>query len=74
MFPDRSICQVGKVIYPTNEEELISTVALATKNNLKMKVATRFSHSIPKLVCPNGQNGLLISTENLNKILNIDEK
>ncbi|OIW13505.1 hypothetical protein TanjilG_29246 [Lupinus angustifolius] len=39
-----------------------------------MKVATIFSHSIPKLVCPNGQNGLLISTKNLNKILKIDEK
>ncbi|XP_061372900.1 probable L-gulonolactone oxidase 6 [Gastrolobium bilobum] len=37
-----------------------------------MKVATRFSHSIPKLVCPEGQNGLLISTKYLNKILKID--
>ncbi|MCH81545.1 D-arabinono-14-lactone oxidase-like protein, partial [Trifolium medium] len=37
-----------------------------------MKVATRFSHSIPKLACPDGQNGLLISTKNLNRVLKID--
>lgn len=37
-----------------------------------MKVATRFSHSISKLVCPDGQAGLLISTKYLNRIINID--
>lgn len=39
-----------------------------------MKVATRFSHSIPKLVCPDGQDGLLISTKYLNRTLRIDVK
>ncbi|XP_061372878.1 probable L-gulonolactone oxidase 6 [Gastrolobium bilobum] len=72
VFPDRSICQAGEVMYPTTEEELISMVASASKNNTKMKAATRFSHSIPKLVCPDGQNGLLISTKNLNQILKTD--
>lgn len=47
-------------------------VASATRNKNKMKVATRFSHSIPKLVCPEGQNGLLISTKYLNKVLKVD--
>ena len=47
-------------------------VASATKDKRKMKVATRFSHSIPKWVCPDGQNGLLISTKYLNQILKID--
>ncbi|OIW08479.1 hypothetical protein TanjilG_03155 [Lupinus angustifolius] len=74
IFPDRSTCKVGEVKYPTSEEELISVVASATKNKIKMKVATRFSHSIPKLVCPDGQKGLLISTNNLNKILKIDKE
>ncbi|XP_019448857.1 PREDICTED: probable L-gulonolactone oxidase 6 isoform X2 [Lupinus angustifolius] len=74
IFPDRSTCKVGKAMYPTTEEELISIVASATKNKIKMKVATRFSHSIPKLVCPDGQKGLLISTNNLNKILKIDKE
>ena len=37
-----------------------------------MKVATRFSHSIPKLVCIDGEDGLLISTRYLNRTLFID--
>jgi len=38
-----------------------------------MKVATRFSHSIPKLACPDdSHNGLLISTKFLNNVLKID--
>ncbi|GMY09079.1 probable L-gulonolactone oxidase 6 [Fagus crenata] len=71
-FPDRSICQAAEVVYPSNEQGLISIVAEATRNRRKMKVATRFSHSIPKLVCPDGQDGLLISTNYLNHTLKID--
>ncbi|KAF7112374.1 hypothetical protein RHSIM_RhsimUnG0235900 [Rhododendron simsii] len=66
-FPDRSVCLAADVAYPTTEEELISVVATATKAKRKMKVATRFSHSIPKLVCPDGDEGLLISTKLLNQ-------
>ncbi|WCJ22495.1 D-arabinono-1 4-lactone oxidase family protein [Euphorbia peplus] len=71
-FPDRSICKAGNVEYPATEEELIGIVAKATKEKRKMKVATRYSHSIPKLVCPDGEDGLLISTKNLNQVLEID--
>ncbi|KDP28425.1 hypothetical protein JCGZ_14196 [Jatropha curcas] len=71
-FPDRSICKAANVAYPTTEKELVSVVANATKAKTKMKVATRYSHSIPKLVCPEGENGLLISTKYLNKVLEID--
>lgn len=71
-FPDRSICRARSVAYPTTEEELLSAVASATKSKSKIKVATRFSHSIPKLVCPDGQDGLLISTKYLNRVLKID--
>ncbi|XP_052306834.1 probable L-gulonolactone oxidase 6 isoform X2 [Populus trichocarpa] len=71
-FPDRSLCQAANVAYPTTEEELISIVAGATEAERKVKVATRYSHSIPKLVCPDGQNGLLISTNYLNRTLEID--
>ncbi|XP_059634440.1 probable L-gulonolactone oxidase 6 [Cornus florida] len=72
-FPDRSVCRAADVAYPTTEEELISTVAMATMERRKIKVATRFSHSIPKLVCPDGDNGLLISTKYLNHTLNVDQ-
>ncbi|KAK7285735.1 hypothetical protein RJT34_20515 [Clitoria ternatea] len=73
-FPDRSICRASEVMYPTTEEHLISIVASASKNNRKMKAATRFSSSIPKLICPDGEDGVLISTKNLKKILKIDKE
>ncbi|KAL1830303.1 hypothetical protein ACET3Z_008715 [Daucus carota] len=72
-FPDRSTCRAADAVYPTTEEELVSVVAMATKNGRKMKVATRFGHSIPKLVCADGDQGLLISTEYLNRTLHINE-
>lgn len=71
-FPDRSICHAAEVVYPTTEEEIVSIVANATMKKRKMKVVTRFSHSIPKLVCPDGNDGLLISTKYLNNTLKID--
>jgi len=74
IFPDRTTCRAAEVVYPTSEEELVAAVASASKNKRKVKAATRFSHSITKLACPDGENGLLISTKNLNKILNIDAK
>ncbi|KAJ7963438.1 L-gulonolactone oxidase [Quillaja saponaria] len=74
MFSDGSVCQVAEALYPTTEEELISIVAKATRNKRKMKVATHSSHSLPKFVCPDGQDGLLISTKYLNRTLKIDVK
>ncbi|GMN42817.1 hypothetical protein TIFTF001_012018 [Ficus carica] len=71
-FPDRSVCRAAAVAYPATEEELIAVIANATRSGLKMKAATRFSHSIPKLVCPGGEDGLLISTKLLNRVLKID--
>ncbi|KAL5062485.1 hypothetical protein RYX36_024222 [Vicia faba] len=72
MFPDRTICQASQALYPTNEQELISMVASASRAKTKIKVATRYSHSIPKLVCPEDPNGILISTRYLNKVVKID--
>ncbi|KAM7511856.1 hypothetical protein LguiB_010731 [Lonicera macranthoides] len=71
-FPDRTICRAVEVKYPTTEQELIEAVATATKKKIKVKVSTRYSHSIPKLVCPDGEDGLLISTKYLNRTLRID--
>ncbi|KAK6918203.1 FAD linked oxidase, N-terminal [Dillenia turbinata] len=72
-FPDRTICHAAAAAYPTNEDELVEVIASATKNKIKMKATTRYSHSIPKLVCPNGEDGLLISTKYLNRTLSINE-
>ncbi|KAE8657755.1 putative L-gulonolactone oxidase 6 [Hibiscus syriacus] len=73
MFPDRAVCRAGNVAYSATEQELVSVVSDATEARRKVKVVTRFSHSIPKLVCPDGQDGLLISTKYLNRVVKTNE-
>lgn len=73
-FPDRSICRAAQAVFPATEEELVTVVAAAARARRKIKVATRFSHSITKLVCPDGQDGLLISTNFLNRTIKIDKQ
>jgi len=73
---DRKDCSALNVTYPTTEEQLRTAVSDAVRNNLKVKVVTRFSHTIPKLACPQGSAGagatLLISTEKYNSGIEID--
>lgn len=71
-FPDRSVCRAARAVYPASEDELVAAVAEATRAGAKIKVATRYSHSIPKLVCPDGEDGVLISTKLLNRTLSVD--
>lgn len=73
-FPDRSTCRAREVAFPRSEEEVVSAVAAASRAGRKMKVATRYSHSIPKLVCPDGDDGLLISTKHLDRVLKVDAR
>lgn len=72
-FPDRSICKAAEVVYPSTEDELLASVAVAVRNNQKMRVVTRYSHSIPKLVCPGGESGLIISTRDLDRVVSVDK-
>ncbi|KAJ0836987.1 putative oxidoreductase [Helianthus annuus] len=74
VFPDRSTCHAAEAAYPLSEQDIVLIVANATRAKRKMRVATRYSHSIPKLVCPDGENGLIISTENLNRVIKIDKE
>ncbi|KAL2318211.1 hypothetical protein Fmac_032087 [Flemingia macrophylla] len=64
-------CSALNATYPTTEEQLRSAVSYAVRNNLKAKVVTRFSHTIPKLACPQDPT-LLISTENYDSGIQID--
>ncbi|KAF8673340.1 hypothetical protein HU200_048900 [Digitaria exilis] len=71
-FPDRSTCHAAAAAFPESEAELLAVVANATAAGSKMKVATRFSHSVPKLACPAGDHGLIISTTSLDHVISID--
>uniref|UniRef100_A0A2N9J3M1 L-gulonolactone oxidase n=1 Tax=Fagus sylvatica TaxID=28930 RepID=A0A2N9J3M1_FAGSY len=72
---DRKDCHVPNVTYPTTEEGLRSVVAYANQNKLKVKVVSKFSHTIPKLACPtsNSKDALLVSTEKYNSNIEIDK-
>ncbi|XP_042498399.1 L-gulonolactone oxidase 3 [Macadamia integrifolia] len=74
IWNDRNDCWVPKILYPTTEDELLSAVAYANRNKLKLKVVWG-SHTIPKLACPGTSspgNALLISTANYNSSVVVD--
>ncbi|KAM3378742.1 L-gulonolactone oxidase 3 [Capsicum galapagoense] len=74
VWGDRQTCRAPNIVYPTTEEELRRELANANKNNLKVKIVTRFSHTIPKLACPtsNSKNYVFISTEKYDSTVDIN--
>ncbi|CAN6214334.1 unnamed protein product [Urochloa humidicola] len=72
-FPDRTICRAANATFPRTEKELIAAVAAAAAAKRKVKVATRYSHSLPKLAYPGGRDGTIISTEKLDRTVRIDK-
>ncbi|OEL18290.1 L-gulonolactone oxidase 2 [Dichanthelium oligosanthes] len=72
-FPDRAICRAANATFPRTEQELVAAVAAAAAAKRKVKVATSHSHSFPKLACPGGRDGTIISTEKLNRTVSINK-
>ncbi|MQM18863.1 hypothetical protein Taro_051861 [Colocasia esculenta] len=70
---DRKQCSASAVVYPTTEEELRAAVARASRDNLKVKAVSGFSHTMPKLSCPSSAGEtLLISTARYNSHIEVD--
>ncbi|KAK7293861.1 hypothetical protein RJT34_16738 [Clitoria ternatea] len=71
---DRKDCSALNITYPTTEQELLLAVSYAVQNNLKAKVVTKFSHTIPKLACTHNKSdtSLFISTEKYDSGIQID--
>lgn len=74
IWGDRAECHVSNVTYPSTEHELLLAVAQATQQRLKVKVVSKFSHTIPKWACPvnKPENAILISTEKYNKGIDVN--
>ncbi|CAL5206555.1 unnamed protein product [Lathyrus oleraceus] len=73
---DRKTCYALNVTYPTTEQQLRLAVSYVVQNNLKAKIVTKFSHTIPALSCPqqntNNNHAFFISTEKYDSGIEID--
>ncbi|GAB4854300.1 L-gulonolactone oxidase 3 [Ancistrocladus abbreviatus] len=72
IWGDRKDCHAATIAYPKTEEELRRAVAGAHQNKQKVKVVTKFSHTIPKLACPSASETMIISTEDYNSMVAVD--
>eukprot|EP01018_Ginkgo_biloba_P024910 Gb_17667 [translate_table: standard] len=61
IWEDRNICKAEKAVFPSTEEEIIAAVADAVKNKRKVKVTSRYAHSLGNLACVE-ESGVIINT------------
>ncbi|GJN09659.1 hypothetical protein PR202_ga27684 [Eleusine coracana subsp. coracana] len=71
-FNDRKPCRAAEAVYPRTEAELVAAVASVVREKRKVKASTAYSHSFPKLACPGGDTGTIISTARLNRVVSVD--
>lgn len=67
------MCRAGTALFPKKETELVHAVADAVKRGKKIKVVSRFSHSLSKLVCVDDEEGVIISTRDYDSTIQVDK-
>ncbi|KAI5081933.1 hypothetical protein GOP47_0001676 [Adiantum capillus-veneris] len=72
-WPERGQCRAAMAVFPTTEQEVIEAVARAAQRGQSIKVVTATGHSRPRWACPRGNEGLIISTQNLNRRIDVDQ-
>ncbi|KAL8256274.1 hypothetical protein R6Q59_031341 [Mikania micrantha] len=73
IWGDRKDCFAPKVVYPMTQDQLVSIVANATKYKHKLKVVSKFSHTIPKLACPaTSDSSVLVSTDQYSSNIDVN--
>ena len=60
-WADRKDCVASSAVFPTTEVGLVAAVARAVRLGQKLKVISPWAHSMPKLACPDGDDGFIIS-------------
>ncbi|GLJ25512.1 hypothetical protein SUGI_0488370 [Cryptomeria japonica] len=72
IWDDHADCKAQYSAWPTSETELVQAVANAVKKKQRIRVVSKLSHSVPKLVCV-GSEGLIISTQNYASVIEVNK-
>ncbi|GLJ49583.1 hypothetical protein SUGI_1051650 [Cryptomeria japonica] len=72
IWDDLSSCKAGRAFFPNTEPELLQAVRFAVKMGKKIRVVSRFSHSLSKLVCQD-KEGVIISTANYDSKIQVNK-
>ncbi|GLJ35291.1 hypothetical protein SUGI_0710060 [Cryptomeria japonica] len=73
-WEDQMPCNAAKAFFSKTESELIHAVAYAIKKVNKIKVITGSAHSLNHFACPSGNNDIVISTQDYNSLITVDER
>ncbi|KAH9328739.1 hypothetical protein KI387_000847, partial [Taxus chinensis] len=73
IWDDLGSCEAGTALFPTSESQLVHAVASAVKMGKKMRVVSRFSHSLAKLACVD-KEGVIISTGDYDSKIEVNKK
>ena len=73
IWADRKECLASSAAFPSTESGLVAAVAQAVRLRKKLKVISPWAHSMPKLACPDGDDGFIISMSRYNRRIVVDK-